>query len=256
MNRTRRPAGGQLRNLAESLADAMRPLSPNPWPVHLSSVARGLGVASIEYGSMTEDGKTYWEDDRVHIRLSPNASKQRQRFTLAHELAHVALSRPQTGPFHRSPYHLTDEERLCDMVAAALLLPRDRVLDMFPPGVVTLRQIRTLSDQSLVSLAACVLRVNEVTRRNLCLFRAVHEGGRWQIESATNVSSGALARIAIPYQDLSGAATCDAEPVPITLEVGGRRRTTSAHLRCRQGRLLLLLAGLPPGFTEPRPRYP
>lgn len=256
VTRVRRPAEGQLRALAENLAEAMRPLSPSPWPVHLSSVARGLGVASIDYVSMLEDGKTYWEGDRVHVRLKPGAGKQRQRFTLAHELAHVALSRPQTGPFHRSPYDLSDEERLCDMVAAALLLPRDRVLDMFPPGPVTLRQLRTLSDQSMVSLAACVLRVNELTRRHLCLFRAVFEDGDWRVEGATGVSRGALSRIAIPEQNFAAAVNGDADLVPVSLEVGGRRRTASAHLRCRRGRLLLLLAGLPPGFTESRPRYP
>lgn len=247
----------ELSRFAENVAAVMRSLSANEWPVHLSSVARGLGVSSIAYSAMIEDGKTWWDGPQVHVRLKEGRGQQRQRFTLAHELAHVALSRPQSGPYHRAPYASSEEERLCDLVAGALLLPAERVRADFPAGPVTLHALRAHSDTAMVSLAACTLRINQLTRRQLCLIAAERHDDRWQINRTTGISRTAQSRLKITEHDVLGLSrACDTHTVEVRMQVGGRAHTANAYVRYRHGRLLLLLPGLPPGFHDPRCRFP
>lgn len=247
----------ELGRFAENVAEVMRSLSASDWPVHLSSVARGLGVSSIAYSPMIEDGKTWWEGPQVHVRLKEGRGQQRQRFTLAHELAHVALSRPRSGPYHRAPFASSEEERLCDLVAGALLLPADRVRADFPTGPVTLRALRAHSDTAMVSLAACILRINQLTRRQLCLIAAERHEDSWQINRATGISRTAQRRLKIAERDVAGlVGACDSHPTGVRLVVGGRAHTAHAYVRYRHDRLLMLLPGLPPGFHDPCSRFP
>jgi hypothetical protein len=247
----------ELSRFAENVADVMRSLSASHWPVHLSSVARRLGVSSIVYSAMIEDGKTWWDGPQVHVRLRQGRGQQRQRFTLAHELAHVALSRPQSGPYHRAPFASSEEERLCDLVAGALLLPADRVRADFAAGPVTLQALRAHSDAAMVSLAACVLRINQLTRRQLCLIAAERRDDRWEINRTTGVGRAAQSRLRITEQDIDGLSRAgDSHPTAVRLDVGGRPHATNAYVRYRYGRLLMLLPGLPPGFHDPRSRFP
>lgn len=255
--RSARERERELSRFAENVADVMRSLSVSDWPVHLSSIANGLGVSSIGYSTMIEDGKTWWDGQQVHVRLRQGRGQQRQRFTLAHELAHVALSRPQSGPYHRAPFASSEEERLCDLVAGALLLPADRVEDAFPPGPVTLQTLRAHSESAMVSLAACVLRINQLTRRQLCLIAAERHDDQWEITRATGIARTARSRLQITEQDVGALSrSSDSRPIAVRLLVGGRPHLASAYVRYRNGRLLMLLPGLPPGFHDPRSRFP
>lgn len=238
----------ELRRTAEALADSLRTLAAAPWPVHLHSVARQLGVTSIERAPMLEDGKTWWDGDLVRIRLRADRSRARQRFTLAHELAHVALSHRADAPFHRAPWDHSQEERLCDLVAAALLMPAELIAERFPPGPVGLRQLREFAAAGDVSLAACVLRVNTLTRRHLCLIRADAVQREWRVISATGLNRPTAERLRVttPPSVLERRVAEGGGTAAVDLVVGGRDVTRVGAAQCRFGRLLILLPGLAP----------
>ena len=75
------------------------------------------------------DGRLLLEASRVGIDLSKAAAPQRRRFTLCHELAHLCFIERGvwTGPWiHReleARMAVHREERVCDRVAANLLMP-------------------------------------------------------------------------------------------------------------------------------------
>jgi hypothetical protein len=104
---------------AEQHASELRKRSRSSHPVHLFSIGRSLGVASIESEDITTRGCALYEGGTWRIVLRNGMSPTRRRFVLAHELAHVWLSR-------RDSASMRDEE-LCDDIAGHLLVP-DRIL--------------------------------------------------------------------------------------------------------------------------------
>ena len=65
------------------------------YPVKLGALARELGVAAIKISSMRTgvSGQITRENGRYVIRVNRNEARERQRFTIAHELAHYLLHR-------------------------------------------------------------------------------------------------------------------------------------------------------------------
>ncbi len=63
-------------------------------PVKLGAVAKELGI-SVKLSTLNpgESGNISREDDRYVIRINRYESRERQRFTLAHEIAHFLLHR-------------------------------------------------------------------------------------------------------------------------------------------------------------------
>lgn len=91
-------------------------------------------------------------------------SPARRRFTLAHELAHVLLGH---GGFRRRVHDERadhDEERLCDAVAAALLMPREAVQKLGAKPL-TYDGIRQFASHWEVSLSALICRLDEVSHQ-------------------------------------------------------------------------------------------
>ena len=75
---------------------------------------------------MIEDGRLEWFNGSPSVTLNEDRPVVRQRFTLAHELAHVFLGSGSTKAAFRTAMNTRsqDDERLCDAVAAAILVPR------------------------------------------------------------------------------------------------------------------------------------
>jgi Zn-dependent peptidase ImmA (M78 family) len=247
----------ELRQSAEVLADCLRQLSVARWPTHLYSIARRLQVTSIDKGPLLEDGKTWWDGDEIRIRLRADRSIQRQRFTLAHELAHVALSHRSGAPFFRAPWHQSQEERVCDLVAAALLMPEDVVRDGFLTGPVSLRALKNFSDEGRVSMAACALRVNQLTGRHLCLVRATADEDGWRVDHVTGLTKSAAANLSI----LSAPALLEgsgsgAQKMLLSVQIGKDIVQVRGEGQCRYGHLLVLFQGFPPSTVQSEPSYP
>lgn len=127
-----------------------------PPPAPLSAYARALGVRAITTTVRDEGCVDFLHGDAV-IGIRSGLSDNRRRFTLAHELGHVALYRFETQ--HGMPIDF-DVERLCDQVAAHLLLPDRWVLPLTATPW-NLPALETYASQARVSVAALVNRLSD-----------------------------------------------------------------------------------------------
>jgi len=151
--------------IAEHLATEVRRYLPvaRTLPVDVSEVAHQLGIDEIiRVPNLIEDGRLEQRDGHVRVLLSSRANPLRQRYTLAHEIAHLLLADPQRELIARRMKADDEVERFCDNFAAALLLPRALVLADYRQGPHTLATVRHLAARTNTSLAAATVRLNEV----------------------------------------------------------------------------------------------
>lgn len=148
---------------AAAIAERLRRLAPGSPAPDLNEIARGLRVASIRFdANLDRLGHTTWTDAGPEIVLQANQKATRQRFTLAHELAHIYLGHGQHGTHpHGQPYRdARPEERLADAVAGHLLVPGDeirRLRDLTP----TIADIRDTAVRLNVSQAVVVRQLGD-----------------------------------------------------------------------------------------------
>ncbi|MEM9287130.1 MAG: ImmA/IrrE family metallo-endopeptidase [Pseudomonadota bacterium] len=143
------------------------------YPVKLGALARALGVGGIRVSSMPTgvSGQITKENGDYFIRVNRNEARERQRFTIAHELAHFLLHR---DVIDSSPDGITDNvlyrsgapERIefqANRLAADLVMPMDliekKLRDDFG-GVVTEATIESLAASFQVSKAAMEIRLS------------------------------------------------------------------------------------------------
>ncbi len=160
---------------------------PTRPPVDLEVLASRMGVEQIRDTDMAEDGRLEQDAHRAVVYLRHGLSRGRRRFTLAHELAHRALIHPNAPAVaYRRAGDNDDEERLCDEIAAALLMPRCWMesLGAKPQNLSTLRLI---SARGQVSLSAALVRSREVNHWRKSLLRYSFDQGKWRLQGASGV---------------------------------------------------------------------
>lgn len=132
------------------------------YPVKVGALARDLGLVVREI-DMSDDisGSLKREDGQWVIRVNRRHAKVRQRFTVAHEIAHYLLHRDKIDKgltddtFYRSG--LSDvTEREANRLAADILMPWHLVRVATEHGT---RDPETLSDAFQVSEAAMSIRL-------------------------------------------------------------------------------------------------
>ena len=159
---------------------------PTRPPIDLEVVASRMGVEQIRDADMAEDGRLEQDGRRAVVYLRHGLSHGRRRFTLAHELAHRALIHPNAPAIAYRRAGSDDEERLCDEIAAALLMPRGwmQSLNGRPQNLSTLRVI---SERGQVSLSAALVRSREVNHWRKSLLRFSLDQGKWRLQGASGV---------------------------------------------------------------------
>ena len=91
-------------------------------PTDLDVLKNRLNVTSVEpIGSLPISGELRKRRDGLVIVYSASLSPARRRFTIAHELGHAVFE--STGP--NCPRYGRELERICDMLAAEFLMPRE-----------------------------------------------------------------------------------------------------------------------------------
>jgi hypothetical protein len=115
----------------EAAAEVLAELRVREQTINLSSLIHRL--SDCELLEVDIEGEGYCLPagtlgDKTVIVIPVKAREERLRFTLAHELGHLAC---HYGGFGEK---LRDEERWCDIFAAELLMPRSRV-EMFAKAV-------------------------------------------------------------------------------------------------------------------------
>lgn len=157
---------------------ALEALIPN-WstvdiPVNVEVAARCLGIERIiETDSTDCDGQLSITSSGTYVvSLRRGQSHARRRFTLAHEIGHAVLFRSigrqnvhqALGQFQcrtQTPEE-KDEERLCDILAAELLMPRDQFLQIMDQVGVSAATAPEIARRFGVSLQAASRRVAQV----------------------------------------------------------------------------------------------
>lgn len=161
-------------------------LFPEP-PIDVVDLARRLGVTDIRPAPLVEDGRLDVEADSVRILLRGDLSPTRRRFTIAHEIAHLVIGNSDMRVARRaaSPRDLT--ERLCDEIAASILLPYPWVASRYGSRPVSLSTVREMAQVGEVSMGAAVVRMKEVLGWHYSLLRWRRDETRWRFVAGTAV---------------------------------------------------------------------
>ena len=131
-------------------------------PTNLVSLGEKLGVRKISYERIPGSGELRKLDDGYHIICSTDQSRRRQRFTVAHELAHIVLE----GTGRNAPRAGTKVERVCDRLAAECLMPAS-VMVRYIPTEISLGAIASLADTFDTSITATAIRCGQLRRINV-----------------------------------------------------------------------------------------
>jgi Zn-dependent peptidase ImmA (M78 family) len=138
--------------------------------------AKALGIRVLEEEDLVADGILRRLGGQFEVRLRKQQSETRKSFTLAHEIAHTFFyaDLEEFGEKYRgSSSYDAEEERLCNLAAAELLMPRKLYLadlnslsnhDPTCPGsrVISPNTILKLMSKYKVSLRAAAIRASAV----------------------------------------------------------------------------------------------
>jgi hypothetical protein len=215
------------RALVEAMAAALLEtlhVDPEP-PVDPFSLARRCGVP-VSWRSIAEDGRVERTQNGSRIVLSRGASNERQRFTLAHELAHVLLDDPDVASAARqlSP-RIDDIEQFCNEFAAELLMPREWIRRRFNRRPETLETLRLLMEEAHVSHTAAFIQLaRHASWSSALLF--FDERRNWTpvtLAGAPRSASGALKPIARTCEIVHLVHARNLHNEERTLQLEGRR---------------------------------
>jgi hypothetical protein len=102
-------------------------------PVNLRRLAKGWGVSSVDTQAIDSDAMLLPSPDGYKIVLksvTSHSESSRQRFSFAHELGHLLLrnigyeKRSGLSARQQARNYYDEEEKLCDQIAAEILMPR------------------------------------------------------------------------------------------------------------------------------------
>jgi hypothetical protein len=122
-------------------------------PTDLKALGARLNVTRIISEDLPFSGELRRNSKGFEIACSSHLSASRQRFTVAHELAHVVFE--TTGP--NCPTRGKELERLCDMLASEILMPQDKFL-AFADKNLRIEKLFDISRTFKTSLAATSIR--------------------------------------------------------------------------------------------------
>lgn len=136
-----------------------------PCQVDLKTLAQRWGVISIEEREIGSEAMLLPNRNGYSIVLKKAdrpSRLTRQRFSFAHELGHLLLQKSRQSGIalkYRGHGHSNAEERLCDQIAAEILMPRlDFQEDAWLEGW-SLRNLRNLARKYDTSVSATAIRM-------------------------------------------------------------------------------------------------
>ena len=170
---------------------------------NLEELARKWGVVSIQRKPIESDAMLFADGDEFFMVINSLASRgnpARQRFSFAHELGHLLLQVaglskfPRTVTQHRQGARADkNEERLCDAIAAEILMPRLAFQeDAWMEGW-SLRSLRTLSRLYETSLEATARRMVDLNPESSLMslwFTPSRSGGAPKLHGVYSGDSG------------------------------------------------------------------
>ena len=171
-------------------------------PTNLEDIGRKVGMKEICYDSFPGSGELHKEKDGYRIACSSDQSRSRQRFTVAHELAHVILERTGRNA-HRAGKSV---ERVCNMLAAECLMPT-AVFESGLPATLTLSEVARLARNFDTSMTATAIRCAQL--RPLCIFGVTGDRVTW---AYGGIQSGAVRSLWDEVRDGVLSVMADKQP--------------------------------------------
>lgn len=140
----------------------------DPW-----QLAKVLGL-TVSERDMGDDGRLEVDLVPPEIVVRRDAGRRRKRFTVAHEIVHFVLAAERfTASSQRA------EERLCDLLAASILVPDQWLRTKYSHRVRNLSTLRHLSHEADVSLETAIIRLRETLRWTESLLTWRRRKDRW-----------------------------------------------------------------------------
>lgn len=121
---------GRYKNARNSAWQTLLDLNITSLPVDVISICSTLGINVIKNSEINElksneSGVCLFENDEWYIIFDDTSSKERARFTIAHELGHILLGHPMRYKYysHSIDASKPDVEVEADIYASRLLAP-------------------------------------------------------------------------------------------------------------------------------------
>jgi Zn-dependent peptidase ImmA (M78 family) len=153
--------------------------------VYVRAASALLRYEQLEPG---EAGFTLTKSDGTHvITVNSGESIERQRFTVCHEIAHIVLKLPtKHDELPLWSYAKRDQnEILCDIFAAELLMPYKRWKEKLPTGEPSFATIQQMASEFQASFPAAASRYASLSSIP-CAFIAMESGVvRYSVRSTT-----------------------------------------------------------------------
>ncbi len=130
-------------------------------PVPETAISRLPKIQVERFSPLPMSGAAEWSHGRWLILLNGAESPTRNRFSLAHELAHILDNRFYSVLYKQIPEDERDYfvERTCDYFAGCLLMPRHWVKRAWGNG---LQRLPDLAEHFGVSQAAASVRLQQI----------------------------------------------------------------------------------------------
>jgi len=126
-------------------------------PTDLHAIATRLNISTFQAEDLPVSGELRREGSGFTVVYSSSLSPGRRQFTVAHEIAHAIFE--SSGP--NCPRVGKELERLCDKIAAELLMPRKLFLECAGPAV-SIGKLFELARTFRLSLSATAIRCAEL----------------------------------------------------------------------------------------------
>ena len=131
-------------------------------PTDLHAILPRVDVSSCNSDpELLISGELRKGEDGLEIVYSESQSRQRQRFTIAHEIGHAVFER--TG--QHCPRRGGELERICDMIASEILAPREAIISnvRLPVQMAEISRLSKLFDVSVTAMAIRCAGIFELT---------------------------------------------------------------------------------------------
>lgn len=178
-------------------------------PIDVDTIASVKGVRSRR-GAHDFAGRIYVEaGDQLVMDLNANDPPSRQRFTCAHEMMHTAFPNFTEEKRYRLDTSVEakplnqEEEYLCDLGAAALLMPTALVADKYRLSEGGLKTVEKLSRRADVSLEAAGNRLAELSAQPVA-FMVFEHGHKPADRPALRRGKPVEKRVRLRYAHCSG----------------------------------------------------
>jgi hypothetical protein len=233
--------------------------SDRPEPPRVEDLAQRLG-ATLHVIPLDVDGCLYASGGDALIYINEAQPGARQNFSVGHELAHWLLVSPRWRSDLTAQVEAAfgSEERLCDALGAALLMPRPWVASQVAGKTRNMLTLQDLARGAGLSLSAALLRLSHVARWPHVLLHWSKIESEWLLDDIAGLpirQAGLITSTsATAFSLLSLAAEGErlwlGEDLPLLL--GAEEATLVADVQIyREGRAAALLRL--PGGGEDRP---